>query len=852
MNPDDIESVSILKDASAAIYGMNAANGVIIVTTKQGEQGKPRFSYSGMVGAKAATGLERTVDAYTYRLMRNEMDRNIGNAHYYSDEILEKYRLGEPGYEDTDWIDLCLHDWVFQQNHNVSVRGGADKIRYFTSFGYTEDNGLLKSNIQKYQRYNFRNTLSADLSDHVKMNLSISGRYTKTQSPRIDFLWLFKPIMVNDRGQNYHTIDNENHMTALPPENTNPYAMMQPDIDGYRRKNVFNYQTTLDLTYTVPFVEGLSIIGQAAFDGNNENSSYLQRQYGIYDYYTDDLQSMFGTDTYSSTMRQFKRLHFRGQVNYNRSFNSVHNLTATAVVEARRTRYDELYGSRQYTDLFTHDILNQGTSTTAQNSGYRKFGVYAAYLGRVNYDYAGKYLLEGVIRYNGSYQYARENRWAFFPSFSAGWRLSEEAFIKDNFTFVNNLKIRGSFGKSGIDARRNNQLVDFEYIPGYTVGTDGGYVFNPNELTISMVAPGVVNNNLSWIESTTSNLGVDFDFLGGLIGGTFELFQRKNTGLLADRVQSVPNTFGASFPQENINSQLDKGLEVMLYHRNKVGRDFSYAVSVNTTYSRRKQLHVERAGFSSQWDRWLNGNEDRYTGRLRQYEWSGRYTSLEQYETAPLMGGTQGNSKMLPGSYAIIDKNGDGIIDGNDQTFNHWAYGNINPPLQYGMTIAMEYRSFDFNTVLQGAALYSINYRNDDIWGYGRYPSLHKRFMDRWHPADPTADPYDPATEWVEGYYPALRTNTSNTTDGNRVNVWTPPATYLRIKSMEIGYTLPKKIVQKAGFDHVRVYVNGFNLYTFCRKEPRQADPERQEMDWDANLTYLIMRSFNFGINVNF
>src|SRR5690606_24566294 len=180
------------------------------------------------------------------------------------------------------------------------------------------------------------------------------------------------------------------------------------------------------------------------------------------------------------------------------------------------------------------------------------------------------------------------------------------------------------------------------------------------------------------------------------------------------------------------------------------------------------------------------------------------YASLEQYETAPLMGGTQGNSKMLPGSYAIKDLNGDGVINESDQTPDHWTYGLVNPPLQFGLTLSGSYKAFDFSMLWQGAYGYSINYRNNDIWGYGRYPTLHQKFMDRWHTVDPMADPYNPSTQWQSGYYPALRSNFDNTTDMHLVDIWRPDAKYIRLKSLEIGYSVPSKILDKVGLSSVR------------------------------------------------
>jgi TonB-linked SusC/RagA family outer membrane protein len=846
LNSDDIESISILKDASASIYGMNAANGVIIVTTKKGQDGKAKVSYANLFGIKGATGMEFTVDAYTYRVMANEMQRNIGATATYSDEILEKYRNNEPGYTDHNWLDMFLHDWAFQQQHNISVRGGSERVKYFNSFAYTEDNGLLKGGNQYYRRFNFRTNTTADITKDLQLNVSVSGRLDNSQAPRDEFQWVYKILMINDRGKDYHTIANENHLTAIEPELKNAYALADPDIDGYRRYKNFQYQSTVELTYKVPFVKGLTVGVLGSFDGRENNESKLHKTYDLYDYYTDAYVVTNGAGTYTNSLRLYQKVHARGQVNYIRSFKH-HNLSLLGVAELTSTRMDRLEGSRRYVDFFTHDIIDQGTATTASNTGAREYGRLAAYLGRINYDYASKYLLEIVARYDGSYRYAPSKRWAFFPSASIGWRISEEGFIKDLLPVISNLKLRASYGKSGMDAGNA-----FEYVAGYTAQSNRGYVFSDGEMTTGMIPPGVVNDNLTWITSTTSNAGFDLDIWAGKLGIVFDLFQRKNEGLLATRIQSVPNTFGATFPQENINSTLNQGVEIAVSHRSKVGNDFKYMLSANVTYARLKELHYERASYTSSWDKWKNGREDRYTGRMWLYEYDGQYTSLEQYETAPLLGSTQGNSKMLPGSYAIVDLNGDGIINGDDQVPDNWTYGTVNPPLQYGFILSTSYKSFDLNALFQGAAGYSINYRNNDIWGYGRYPTLHEKFLDRWHTVSITDDPYNPATSWIPGFYPALRSNTTNTTDDYLIDIWRPNAAYLRLKNIEVGYSIPQQIIQKLGLSSARIFINGFNLLTFCRRELRDADPERQEKSWDANAAYPLMKSYNIGFNINF
>lgn len=863
LNSEDIESISILKDASAAIYGMNAANGVIIVTTKKGVAEKTKISYSALFGWKNPTGMEKTVDAYTYRVMANEMARNGKQPEPFTSDILDKYKNNEEGYNDNDWINLYMKNLAFQQSHNISVRGGSEKVKYYVSLGYNEDNGLLKSNIQYYHRYNMRTNLSAEIAKGLTLDVNVSGRWDETQRPREDFMWTFKTLMVNDRGVGAHTIANPNHLSKIDPEGKNPFALVDPDLDGYRRNRGLTYQSNIELSWKVPFVKGLTLSALGSFDGDNNNNSTLQKSYQLYNYYTDEPSGSYGTDRYSNTMYLYQKLYARAQANYARAFGK-HNLNVTAVSEITSTRSDGLNGARKYSELYTNDILDQASASTATNWGNRSYTRLAAYLVKANYDYAGKYLIEAVARYDGSYRYAPSKRWAFFPSVSAGWRVSEEKFIKENLPFITNLKLRASYGKSGRDAGNA-----FQYISAYSTasknGSPLGYTFDGSSQTIGMVAPGVVTDRLSWITSKIANLGLDFDLWNGIINGTVELFQRRNEGLLANRLQTIPNTFGASFPQENINSNENKGIEIQLGTRGKIGKDFNYSVTANFTYAREKTLHYESGEFSSSMDRWQNGRENRYIGGiwdhiggLFMYKYSGQYTSLEQYETAPLLGGSNGNSMMLPGSFRLKDLNGDGQINYMDCVPEFWATGS-NPPIQYGLTLAFSYKNFDMNMLFQGAAGYSIGYANDDVWGYGSKtnPTLMSKYLDRWHTANITDDPYNPTTKWISGTYPALRRNFSGTTDnGNSwaygIDFWNPSATYIRLKSLEIGYTIPKQILQKVGISSTRIFVNGFNLLTLCNKQLRDADPEREERDWGANLAYPLMRSFNIGLNVNF
>ncbi|MCF8380100.1 MAG: TonB-dependent receptor [Bacteroidales bacterium] len=854
LNSDDIESISVLKDAAASIYGMNAANGVIIVTTKRGHVGKPAVSYSTFYSLKEPTGIPQTVDAYTYRVLRNEMDINAQLNPTYNAETLEKYRLGEPGYTDTDWLGLTMKDFTYSLKHNLSVSGGTEKTKYFTSFEYNDDNGLLKSNIQDYERINFRGGIETKITDNLTLDFNTSLRHTYTKGPQNDYIWAYKYMVVNDRGIGAYTLENPDHLTVPQPDGINPVGRLSEEISGYDKVTELRNYNTLKLTYELPFLKGLKIIGLTAYDSRQADRRNLQKAVDLYDYYTDSYVKTDRTNQFQNWYTLYNRLHAMGQIDYNKKIGE-HTIGASTIAEFRSIEEGQTYASRLYEDIYTHDVINQGTPTTATNSGYRNYQKFAAYIGRLNYDFAGKYLFEGVVRYDGSYRYAPENRWALFPSASIAWRISEESFFADNLSFVNSLKLRFSYGESGFDAGSA-----FRYVPAYSSTT--GYVLSPESLTVGYAPPsGLIDDKLSWVTTLTSNLGVDFALWNGLIGGAVDVFQRVDDGLLASRVQSVPNIFGATFPLENINSARTRGLDLEITHRNKVGNDFIYSVAVNATFSRYMDLHVERAEFNDSWDKWRNGQEERYNNFVWLFETDGRFESVEEAETSVLYTPQNhfGNSRLLPGTYKMKDLNGDGIINDADMSSNNWNYAgsrssmnNLNPPLQFGFATSIEYKNFDLNLLFQGASLYSKRYHADDIYGYGRYPSVHEQYLDRWHTTDPTADPYDPKTQWESGYYGPLRKNFSGTRDLANSDFWYVPATYLRLKNLEIGYNFPKTVLSKFGFNQFRIFFNGTNLATFTNDRLKEIDPETWEGPYSASLTYPLLRAYNFGVNLKF
>jgi len=858
LNPEDIESISVLKDAAASIYGLGAANGVFIVTTKKGFAGKTEFSLNTMYSFKQPTNDWKTinVDAYTMRYMWNEMSRNSENsANVTAPSELEKWKAGtEPGYTDYNWWANLVRDYVTSSELTFNARGGNDVVTYFTSFGYNNDGGYFKNNeLMQYDRYTFRNNVEAKLAKGLKMNISFYGRYENTLNPTRGTTWTFKRIITNDRGIGPYTLDGKHNYTMVPSENTNVFAELSREASGYNQTLRFQYQSTVDLNYEVPFVKGLSIGVLGAYDGQANDTRRLYKNFMLYDYLSGNpATTSVAPTTFQNTISTFRRMEVQTKMIYRRNFGP-HNVAGTLVYQARKIDNNSVMGRRQYDDLYTKDIINQGSLTNMRAEGTRSEEAYLSFLGRFNYDYKGKYLLEVSFREDGSYRYAPSQRWGFFPAVSAGWRIGQESFFKNTFAFISDLKLRASWGKSGQDAGSA-----FQYYEGYSWGgVSGGFIFAPGVLTLGMVPPGIVNSNLTWVNTTTYDAGFDLDMWRGKLGFVFDVFKRDVIGELATRSTQLPNTFGASFPQENLNSRWQQGFDFSISHRNTIGQ-FNYGLSGSFTYSRTWLKHYERNPNQSTWDVWKNGNDTyddqgRILGRQWGYKRDGIYTDITQYETAPLCGENQGNYMMLPGMDRIVDVNGDGVIDGNDQLPIMWSGYGTNPPMQFGLNMNASYKNFELIVSFAGSSLFTMSKSRTDQWGYGtQYRFFLARYLDRWHTENDTDNPRDPATKWIPGKWEALTVNANNTTTGLSTDKWRVDATYVRLKSVELAYNLPQKYSRMIGLNNVRVYLNGYNIFTICNDFLKDMDPERDEGAYAAGNTYPLMRSYNIGLNIKF
>ena len=837
IDANDIESISILKDASASVYGFKGANGVILVTTKKGEIKKPKISYNGYLGLQKETRFAEVYNSYEYASLFNEAQLNIGVRPPYTQEELEKYKAGnDPDYPDNNWWELMTRRLTPQMYHNVSVSGGSEKVKYYFSVGYTHQEGIWASKEEEFNRYNVRSNISSEITKGLTVALQLSGRLDNRFTPNDAgrFSTYFKvrpniPIYANNNPAYYYHIG----------DNVNPIQGLYSEEMGYGKRDRREFNGSLILNWEVPWIKGLSAKILLAYDYNNSFTKNWAKEYSAYSYdVTTDTYTQYFRRTLSTLNTRMDNSFSPTQqysLNYQNTF-GVHDWGGILLMEMRNYRNDWVSAYRQFF-ISAIDQMNAGDNVNKDNGGNLEQSANAGLVGRMNYAYASKYLLELSFRYDGSYKFAEDRRWGFFPAVSLGWRISEESFFKERFSFVNNLKIRGSYGKIGDEGT----FSAFQYVTGYTYPSSN-YILGSGGVLNGVADRGLPNTNLTWYESATANIGFETQILNGLISAEFDYFERRRDGLLAYRSLTLPTSFGQSLPQENLNSDLTRGFEIVLGHRKKIG-DVSYNVKANFTTTRELNRYVERAASGNMYDNWRNNTNDRYKSMTWGYEVLGRFRNFEEILNAPIQDGN-GNKSLLPGDIYYKDLNDDGII--NDLDRKPIAHGTI-PSMYYGLNLSAEWKGIDFTAFFQGAAgheLLCIETFTEPFIQRGLGTGV-TFWTDRWH----RENPEDPGSAWIPGYMPPLRPSGFALNDES--STWSIlNQKYLRLKTIELGYSLPKAWISKFGADNIRVYANGYDILTLTDgRRMKYMDPENGD---SYNKAYPPLKSFNFGINLSF
>lgn len=871
IDPNDIESINTLKDASAAIYGARAGNGVILITTKRGREGKPQISYTGTMSFQQPVVWRNNVNGGQFVEMQNE-----GGAASYTPQEIQAYKNQDPGYESYDWERTVFRTWAPMNQHSLTASGGSEKVKFFTSLGSLYQSGSFRSGDLNFGRTNVRSNLDARITDKLTVGLDISYRKTKRSEPGLPLSTIYNQIIVSE--------------PILPPvipghpelaansgggfNNRAAYGASQRKLSGFVDRNGELFTGRIQMEYQIPMVKGLSVQGTLTYLSQTGQNKNLDKRMTVYEYDKETKEpkavGQIGSDNLTESLRQFKRVYPTLSLNYENEFGDHYfkGLLLTEIIDEKTVNFN---ASRR--DLLTTDLpfLNLGSELGIQNSGNaREFGR-SSVVGRVNYGYKSKYFLETTMRYDASSNFAKDSRWGFFPSISGAWRISEEAFLKDSES-INSLKVRMSFSKTGNDRIYVNNVEQFfkyleafeiQKLPTGSVRNEGPYLFGNSGLSTAISTTGLANPYVTWRDLTTYNFGVDAVFFDGLLGVELDVFYRLREGIFATPLAEFPSTFGATLPQENQNSASNRGFDLVLTHKNKLG-ELNYNVGLSLGFAREKYEYwpVDRdIKAYAENDEELNDpafvkrfnliqlRSGNWVNRNIGYKTDGIFMSQAEIDAHPvdqsLLAGGTGNSNVKPGDIRYIDLNGDNYIDWRDQ--DEIGKGGL-PDITYGINLDASYKGFYLSMLFQGATGFNFTFGNQirNILINNVIPYKFQ-YDYRWTP-----DPDNPGVNInPNAQLPASTDANQNTNNSVVSDFWVKDGTYLRLKNLNFGYEIPKKIKDIIGVDRFRVFVSGSNLLTWNNLGIYKGSFDSEGPNNQNGTTYPLIRTISYGINVS-
>ena len=831
IDPSTIESITVLKDASAAIYGSQAANGVILVTTKRGKVEKLGISASYSAGWSQPTKVPELTNAAEYATLVNEISPNT----YSADEIRKFADGSDPWrYPNTDWFDTVLKTWSLQQNANVTMSGGTEKLQAYVSLSTRSQDGFFKNSGSKYAQHDFRANIDGKVNDYISLSLDASMRMEQSHFLSVGSARLFRDLMTAS------PILPAVWPNGLPGppldlQNQNNPVVQSTSQAGYNKGENYVFNINAKVNVKIPWVKGLSLTGVAAID---RGLNYTKKFNKKYDLYTWDGTTV-GTDglptlvkgQYGSSSNLVQQLDISKEyllnllANYQRTFNKVHDVSVLLGVESIENTSNWFSAERRNYTVSFPDELNFGDPNSQYSNGSNPGkNRWLNYFGRVNYSYKSKYMAEFVWRYQGSSKFASETRWGFFPGVSLAYRLSEEDFWKDSKLgrLMGNLKLRASYGKTG------NDLIDpYQYYSLYAKYWQDfvtGDLTNNSTYYESLAA----NVKVQWEEAEQMNVGFDVTLLDNRLSLTADYFNNLRSKILIPQTASVPDATGMTdiLPDINLGKVRNSGFDFEMAWTDKV-RDFEYRIGLNGGYAKNKIIFFDEAEGALAWQKQTGHpmNSSLY------YEAIGIFHNQEEIDNYPHMDGT------VPGDIKFKNVNGDDKITGEDKTR---IYKSDVPRWTGGLNISARYKGFDASILFQGQAG-AVRY----VQALGSKDGINyfKSFYDnRWTADNPNAN-YPRTFNRNEEYW--VSSENPNT-------FWLHSTDFIRLKTMELGYTIPATLVRKWGLEKVRVCVSGMNLFTYA-PHMKDFDPELEyKGDGFAGQGYPIQRILTAGISINF
>lgn len=842
LDPNEVENISVLKDAAAAaVYGARAANGVILVTTKRGKDGKPSVKLDTYYGLKDVTRYPDLATPYEWASTRNKayiMDGvDPADNRIFTPEQLEGFRTGGQG---SDWYKETFNASAPQYYANLNLSGGSEKVKYFVSLGHHSEDGLVDN--FNYKKYNFRSNIDAKVTERFTIAADIDASTRSYNSSGWSPDNLFGLVArQNPTLPAYHP-------NGLPA-NTNGEHLPEMIHNSGNDKETYNdLRVTFKADYKIPGIEGLVAKGMFSYGKNYMYNKKFFIPYKMYDINENgDITNtkVVGEKTkLDEKFNQGDGYTYNLSLNYNRTFGK-HDVGFLFLYEEETSKGNEFTAFR--TNFISNSIpqLSAGGDTDKTNSGKANEWARNGLVGRINYAYDSRYMFEASFRYDGSITFPKGQRYGFFPSVSGAWRLSNESFIKDDYSFINNLKLRASYGTLG-----NDQVKLWQYMSEFVysnVATIGG----KNANSIAVYKDLFPNPNITWEKSSTFDIGLEGMLWQGLLSFEIDYFAKRTQDILAPQIRTIPETFGATLPDMNYGILDNKGIEMSVNHAHKVG-DFSYRVGANFSFVRNKVIKFDESESTPDYYKVVgrsfthtlstNGGRvslmDKTTEKIgRPYaglvgmKALGIFQTQEEIDAWP----KQFNGGQKPGDVKYADVNGDGMINENDLIVVD-RYGSI-PEIIYGFNLGCGWKGFELSALFQGAANKSIM-----LSGYGTTMFL-----------DGTSNYYSYLSEgsWspenTEAQYP--RAYVGGNSNNNRASgIWLKNGNYLRLKNIELSYTFPKSILERMkAINGLRLYINGTNLLTFDKLDIM--DPE---MTGGSAQYYPQLKSVNFGLNLTY
>lgn len=835
---DEIESVTVLKDASAAIYGARSANGVILVTTKRGKYNEaPKVSFTYDLGLQSPTRMVQLADAVLYTTAYNAGLAITGGAPVYNDRQIQHYiDQDDPiSYPNTDWLGEIVKPLSAQHKYGVSINGGSEKAAYFVQFNGQYQDGIYYNSATNYSQFNLRSNLDIQVTKSLKLGVDINARQQhKNYSafPSDSYGIFYIAMRMRPTGAAYYP-EGSGASQGLDGQRllrggTNPAVLVQ-DLTGYDRTTINTINTTFTAVWDLSSItKGLSVNGHLAYDLVSKFNKNWQQNWNYYSF--DEITELFEerSNSYWPTpvLHEYQththNTAINANINYDRDFGG-HHVTALAGFEQNAYRLDYFKAG---INSYASSILDEFFAGTADKSwysinGYARETARRSFFGRVGYDYKSKYLFQALIRFDGSENFPADKRWGIFPGVSVGWRISEEPFFKDNVPDITNLKFRASYGEQG-----NDQIDPFQYMTtyGYTSAYSYKTMFDDKE--VNFIIPGAIpNQNVTWEVARTVNFGIDGNIRNGLFGWELEAFYTNRSNILCTRNASIPYYTGLTnnLPDENIGIVNNKGIELQVNHENRVlNGELRYRVNGNFMYARNTIVYMDEAPWPEKHE--YMKLEGMPMGSALYYKVGGINKTEDDLKNHPQMSGA------TLGDFWFVDLDKDGEITNLDR---YRMDQTTVPQIVFGLSTDATWKNFDFSMLLQGQAL-------------ARY--YYSPMMD---PVSGNLDRFAAENAWrldnTDSDYPRIGSTVSNG-GVNRSDFYSRNAAFVRLKNVELGYTVPfNKIAPKLGVRGLRIYVAGYNLLTFS--ELKFVDPETSD---EGYQTYPQMRIVNTGVKLTF